>query len=160
MRSYQCYFYRLNLEEAGRGNYLCRLTFRMFRREDDGVNQESFPREKQMETNDRYYLTGLPSAAPNSQCIELEQIKSERSLKAMEVPKKKKEEPPSVAYYKLYSFADSYDVLLIFLGTMGACMHGVAIPVFFVFFGKLIDAFGKYSNDTETMSKEVSKVCT
>jgi hypothetical protein len=130
----------------------------MFRREEDGVHQESFSKGKQMETSDRYYLTGLPSATPNSQCVELEQIKSPRSMKNTEVPKKKKEEPPSVAYYKLYSFADSYDVLLIFLGTAGACMHGVAIPVFFVFFGKLIDAFGKYSNDPETMSKEVSKV--
>ena len=122
--------------------------------------QETFPMEKQTENNDWCYLTSLPSVGPNSRCIELEQIKSPRSTKNMEVPKKEKEDPPSVSYYKLYSFADSYDILLIFLGTVGACVHGVAIPVFFVFFGKLIDAFGKYSNDPETMSKEVSKVRT
>lgn len=119
--------------------------------------QERFPKQKQLENNEGRFLTGFPSAGPNSQCVELEQMKPPRPTKNLEVAKKK-EEPPSVAYYKLYSFADTYDVLLIFLGTAGACMHGVAIPVFFIFFGKLIDAFGTYYNDPETMSKEVSKV--
>jgi hypothetical protein len=66
--------------------------------------------------------------------------------------------PPSVPYYKLFSFADGYDFLLMFLGATGACVHGVAIPIFFVFFGKLINAFGQYYADPEKMSAEVAKV--
>jgi hypothetical protein len=66
--------------------------------------------------------------------------------------------PPSVPYYKLFSFADGYDFLLMFLGATGACVHGVAIPIFFVFFGKLINAFGQYFADPEKMSAEVAKV--
>ncbi|CAM6016899.1 unnamed protein product [Sphagnum balticum] len=65
--------------------------------------------------------------------------------------------PPSVPYYKLFSFADGYDFLLMFLGATGACVHGVAIPIFFVFFGKLINAFGQYYADPEKMSAEVAK---
>lgn len=117
--------------------------------------QDRFSTQKHPENNEGRNLTDFPSAGVNS--FELEQMKPPRITKNVEVPKKK-EEPPSVAYYKLYSFADTYDVLLIFLGTAGACMHGVAIPVFFIFFGKLIDAFGTYYNDPETMSIEVSKV--
>jgi ATP-binding cassette subfamily B (MDR/TAP) protein 1 len=45
-----------------------------------------------------------------------------------------------------------------FLGATGACVHGVAIPIFFVFFGKLINAFGQYHADPEKMSAEVAKV--
>jgi hypothetical protein len=65
--------------------------------------------------------------------------------------------PPSVPYYKLFSFADGHDFLLMFLGATGACVHGVAIPIFFVFFGKLINAFGQYYADPEKMSAEVAK---
>lgn len=103
------------------------------------------------------YLTVFPSPNPNLQCVELEQMKPVKQIKEVE-GKVKTEEAPSVAFYKLFSFADSYDVLLIFLGTLGACVHGIAIPIFFIFFGKLIDAFGKYDNDPEKMSAEVSKV--
>ncbi|KAG6555321.1 hypothetical protein Mapa_003364 [Marchantia paleacea] len=70
---------------------------------------------------------------------------------------KKKEKKPSVSYYKLYSFSDPFDWLLILLGTAGACAHGAAIPVFFIFFGKLIDAFGVNYNRPDLMAEEVRK---
>lgn len=64
---------------------------------------------------------------------------------------------PSVPYYKLFSFADGLDYVLMFFGTVGACVHGAAIPVFFIFFGKLIDAFGSHAGDPNAMAKEVAK---
>lgn len=70
----------------------------------------------------------------------------------------KKEKKPSVSYYKLYSFSDPFDWLLILLGTVGACAHGAAIPVFFIFFGKLIDAFGVNYNRPDLMAEQVRKV--
>jgi hypothetical protein len=131
------------------------------------------------------FLTGDPFNSPNTYCVELQDMKDhhnggssssreeeEEQQQQGKGPKKKKEKesskaaaapsppppPPSVPYYKLFSFADGYDFLLMFLGATGACVHGVAIPIFFVFFGKLINAFGQYYADPEKMSAEVAKV--
>jgi hypothetical protein len=132
------------------------------------------------------FLTGDPFNSTNTHCVELQDMKdhhnggssSSREEEEEEAEegkgkrrKKKKEKesskaaaaaaaapPPSVPYYKLFSFADGYDFLLMFLGATGACVHGVAIPIFFVFFGKLINAFGQYFADPEKMSAEVAKV--
>jgi hypothetical protein len=131
------------------------------------------------------FLTGDPFNSPNTHCVELQDMKDhhnggssssreeeEEQQQQGKGPKKKNEKesskaaaapsppppPPSVPYYKLFSFADGYDFLLMFLGATGACVHGVAIPIFFVFFGKLINAFGQYYADPEKMSAEVAKV--
>ncbi|EFJ32986.1 ATP-binding cassette transporter [Selaginella moellendorffii] len=69
-----------------------------------------------------------------------------------------KEQPhATVSYLQLFSFADYLDYVLIFLGTVGASVHGAAIPGFFVFFGKMIDEFGKDYNNPHKMGHEVSK---
>uniref|UniRef100_M1BH79 p-glycoprotein n=1 Tax=Solanum tuberosum TaxID=4113 RepID=M1BH79_SOLTU len=47
-----------------------------------------------------------------------------------------------VSLLKLFSFADSYDYLLMILGSIGACLHGASVPVFFIFFGKMINIAG------------------
>lgn len=81
------------------------------------------------------------------------------SVKKSDDGEEKSLEPrPSVPLYKLFSFADSLDYVLMFLGTLGACVHGAAIPVFFIFFGKLIDAFGAHATDPHAMAREVAKV--
>lgn len=63
----------------------------------------------------------------------------------------------SVAFYKLFSFADPLDYVLMVFGTVGACVHGAAIPVFFIFFGKLINAFGSNVTDPDKMASEVAQ---
>ncbi|XP_051114570.1 ABC transporter B family member 2-like [Andrographis paniculata] len=47
-----------------------------------------------------------------------------------------------VSLGKLFSFADGYDYLLMFVGSIGACVHGASVPVFFIFFGKMINVIG------------------
>ncbi|RDX99583.1 ABC transporter B family member 2, partial [Mucuna pruriens] len=47
-----------------------------------------------------------------------------------------------VPLLKLFSFADFYDCVLMALGSVGACIHGASVPVFFIFFGKLINVIG------------------
>ena len=64
---------------------------------------------------------------------------------------------PSVPLYQLFSFADGVDYVLMILGTIGACVHGASIPVFFIFFGKLINAFGSHASEPHVMAKEVAK---
>ncbi|KAJ0824452.1 putative ABC-type xenobiotic transporter [Helianthus annuus] len=52
------------------------------------------------------------------------------------------DKPKKVPMLKLFTFADSYDYFLMFLGSLGACVHGASVPVFFIFFGKLINIIG------------------
>ncbi|KAI4328050.1 hypothetical protein L6164_020444 [Bauhinia variegata] len=47
-----------------------------------------------------------------------------------------------VPLLKLFSFADFYDYVLMAIGSIGACIHGASVPVFFIFFGKLINIIG------------------
>ena len=59
----------------------------------------------------------------------------------------KKSDPTSnkkqkVAFYKLFSFADRWDYLLMTIGLVGACAHGASIPIWFIFFGKIINCLG------------------
>ncbi|KAL6348611.1 hypothetical protein AAG906_016131 [Vitis piasezkii] len=50
--------------------------------------------------------------------------------------------PRRVPLLKLFAFADLYDCFLMAVGSVGACIHGASVPVFFIFFGKLIDIIG------------------
>ncbi|KAF7138356.1 hypothetical protein RHSIM_Rhsim07G0129600 [Rhododendron simsii] len=50
--------------------------------------------------------------------------------------------PKKVPFRKLFAFADTYDWFLMSVGSVGACIHGASVPVFFVFFGKIINVMG------------------
>ncbi|KAG6525619.1 hypothetical protein ZIOFF_015581 [Zingiber officinale] len=63
----------------------------------------------------------------------------------------------TVPFYKLFSFADSTDVILMTLGTLGAVGNGLALPLMTVLFGNLIQSFGGESNPHDVLH-EVSKV--
>lgn len=64
----------------------------------------------------------------------------------------------SVSIFKLFAFADTFDWLLIFIGTVGAAAHGCALPVFFLFFGKLLNGFGANVDDPDKTANVVGKV--
>ncbi|KAF9605325.1 hypothetical protein IFM89_015980 [Coptis chinensis] len=61
-------------------------------------------------------------------------------------PEKKDEDEAKkslkVPILKLFAFADTLDYLLMGVGSLGACIHGASVPVFFIFFGKLINIIG------------------
>ncbi|KAJ8438967.1 hypothetical protein Cgig2_018878 [Carnegiea gigantea] len=93
--------------------------------------------------------------------IELQETGSsfeEGNYKKMEGEKKEeKKKTNKVGFSKLFSFADSYDYLLMIVGSIGAIVHGASVPVFFIFFGKLINLVGlAYLFPRET-SRQVSK---
>uniref|UniRef100_A0A1D1ZDP4 ABC transporter B family member 19 n=1 Tax=Anthurium amnicola TaxID=1678845 RepID=A0A1D1ZDP4_9ARAE len=73
---------------------------------------------------------------------------------AAEAEKKKEQ---SLPFYKLFSFADRLDWLLMAAGSLGAVIHGSSMPVFFLLFGDLVNGFGKNQNDLRKMTEEVSK---
>lgn len=70
---------------------------------------------------------------------------------------KKEESTKVVPYYKLFSFADSMDILLIALGTIAAVGNGITVPLMPVLLGNIINAFGESTN-TKQVVDEVSKV--
>ena len=63
----------------------------------------------------------------------------------------------AVPFYKLFSFADSIDYLLMLVGTVSAVGNGISIPLMTVLFGTLIDSFGQSGNTKDVLPK-VSKV--
>lgn len=73
-------------------------------------------------------------------------------------PDAEKKKEQSLPFYQLFSFADKYDYLLMTAGTIGAVIHGSAMPVFFLLFGDLVNGFGKNQSDLRKMTDEVSKV--
>ena len=63
----------------------------------------------------------------------------------------------TVPFYKLFSFADSTDVLLMIVGTVAAAANGVATPLMTILFGQLMDSFGQTPDPHEIVDK-ISKV--
>ncbi|MCI08724.1 ABC transporter B family member, partial [Trifolium medium] len=73
-----------------------------------------------------------------------------------EKSKAKDEKTDTVPLYKLFSFSDPLDRLLMFVGTLGAIGNGISIPLMLLIFGTLINAFGDYK-DSDVVD-EVSKM--
>ncbi|KAK4855466.1 hypothetical protein QYF36_007689 [Acer negundo] len=76
-----------------------------------------------------------------------------------DLDKIKKEEGSSktVPFYKLFSFADSTDILLMVVGTIAAIGNGICMPLMALLFGSFVNSFGDNAN-TKQMVDEVSKV--
>ncbi|GMP95459.1 hypothetical protein CsSME_00044503 [Camellia sinensis var. sinensis] len=64
---------------------------------------------------------------------------AENNVKTREGEGKK---PKKVPLMRLFAFADAFDYFLMIVGSIGACIHGASVPVFFIFFGKLINVVG------------------
>ncbi|KAG5130022.1 hypothetical protein JHK84_036419 [Glycine max] len=71
--------------------------------------------------------------------------------------KVKDESAKTVPLYKLFSFADPLDHLLMFVGAVGAIGNGISMPLMTLIFGNMINAFGATENSNEVVD-EVSKL--
>ncbi|XP_027350636.1 ABC transporter B family member 11-like isoform X2 [Abrus precatorius] len=70
---------------------------------------------------------------------------------------KQKEKAETVPYHRLFSFADSTDIILMVVGTIGAIGNGLGMPLMTLLFGQMIDSFGNNQFSPDIV-KEVSKV--
>ena len=61
-----------------------------------------------------------------------------------------------VSYFKLYSLAEPLDYFLIALGTIGAVVNGITMPLFTLVFGKLINTYG--DPDTSSLEKTINDI--
>ncbi|CAL2226471.1 unnamed protein product [Prunus armeniaca] len=71
--------------------------------------------------------------------------------------KSKEDGTKTVPYYKLFSFADSLDYLLMSVGTISAIGNGVCMPLMTIIFGNVVNSFGGTENNKEVVDA-VSKV--
>ncbi|CAH9127873.1 unnamed protein product [Cuscuta epithymum] len=69
----------------------------------------------------------------------------------------KGEKPRTVAFSQLFRFADGLDYVLMGIGSVGAFVHGLSLPLFLRFFADLVNSFGSYANDVDKMTQEVLK---
>jgi ATP-binding cassette subfamily B (MDR/TAP) protein 1 len=92
------------------------------------------------------------------------------SGKNRNLKKKKKEEeeqsttappkarPQVVAFYKLFSFADPLDYLLMTVGTIGSVANGLTLPIMTLVLGAITNAFGDNQHDSQALIQQVSNV--
>lgn len=94
----------------------------------------------------------------------MEEVELASNRPAGQNPAPKMEEPStsnkkkSVSFLGLFAAADRIDYVLMFFGSVGACIHGAALPLFFVLFGRMIDSLGHLSKNPHKLSSLVSQV--
>ncbi|PKU86244.1 ABC transporter B family member 11 [Dendrobium catenatum] len=72
--------------------------------------------------------------------------------------KKEDQETKVVPIYKLFSFADSTDIILMTLGVAGALANGATMPLLTVIIASLINTFGE-KPDIDQLVHRISEVC-
>ncbi|XP_068333364.1 ABC transporter B family member 11-like [Pyrus communis] len=76
---------------------------------------------------------------------------------AQDMSKSKEDGTKTVPYYKLFSFADSLDYMLMSVGVISAIGNGLCLPLMSVIIGDMINSFGGTGN-TKDVVGAVSKV--
>ncbi|CAJ1940686.1 unnamed protein product [Sphenostylis stenocarpa] len=71
--------------------------------------------------------------------------------------KVKHESNKTVPFYKLFSFADAWDCLLMLVGAISALANGIAMPLMTLLIGDAIDAFGGNADNKHAVVHEVSR---
>ncbi|XP_061356634.1 ABC transporter B family member 19-like [Gastrolobium bilobum] len=64
----------------------------------------------------------------------------------------------ALPFFKLLSYADLVDWILMGLGTIGSIVHGMALPVGYLLLGKALNAFGNNITDPDAMVRALKKV--
>lgn len=72
--------------------------------------------------------------------------------------KMKGESNKTVPFYKLFSFADSWDCLLMVVGAISAVGNGISMPLMTILIGDAIDAFGGNVDNKQAVVHQVYKV--
>ena len=71
--------------------------------------------------------------------------------------KSKDQNTKTVPFLKLFSFADSKDVILMIVGTIGGVANGLGLPFMTILFGEMTNVLGSNQNGQDVV-RVVSKV--
>ncbi|XP_022568116.2 LOW QUALITY PROTEIN: ABC transporter B family member 21 [Brassica napus] len=99
---------------------------------------------------------GLKVDSPNRTEAETSNSKTPKK-EAKTESVRKDEKTKTVPFHKLFAFADSFDIILMILGTIGAVGNGLGFPIMTILFGDVIDVFGQNQNSTD-VSDKIAKV--
>ncbi|XP_029124115.1 ABC transporter B family member 11 isoform X2 [Elaeis guineensis] len=117
----------------------------------DGGEKENIELEDGIRTNDIGSSSNSVVKVPSGKPAEMpDQQESEKSGK-------QDDGKYTVPLYKLFTFADSTDISLMILGTVGGVANGLALPLMTILFGDLIQSFGGASGIHDVVHR-VSKV--
>ena len=105
--------------------------------------------------NDDPSMYEANTSRSQEQETETEKEKKDSTLK--ESTEDEKEKAKTVPFLKLFSFADSADILLMIMGTIGAIGNGLGRPLMSLLMGEMVDAFGS-NQGNKSMAEIVSKV--
>jgi ATP-binding cassette subfamily B (MDR/TAP) protein 1 len=83
---------------------------------------------------------------------------AQTSTNALNETDRTKAKQETVPFHKLFTFADSTDILLMVVGTIGAIGNGLGLPLMTLLFGEMIDSFGSNQSNTDDVVQQVSKV--
>eukprot|EP00250_Pteridium_aquilinum_P022329 c25352_g1_i4 orf=3-1601(-) len=64
----------------------------------------------------------------------------------------------TVPFHKLFSYADAWDYILMIVGALAAGAHGASLPVFFIYFSKLLQTIGG-ANQYSSFVHDVTQDC-
>ncbi|RZC49503.1 hypothetical protein C5167_017924 [Papaver somniferum] len=71
----------------------------------------------------------------------------------------KKKGSEVLPYYKLFSFADRYDILMMFIGTVSSIVSGLVLPLLVPMLGQVVDSIGRFENsDLVNKVRTTSKI--
>ncbi|KAL5863141.1 hypothetical protein ACOSQ3_000655 [Xanthoceras sorbifolium] len=101
--------------------------------------------------------TNLNEATTSKSQEETEKGSSISGDKPESEQSKENEKTNTVPFHKLFIFADSIDIALMIIGTIGALGNGVSMPLMAIIFGDLLDSFGQ-NQDNSNIVEVVSKV--
>jgi len=119
----------------------------------------------QVENQEKFFLdadmTSTEMIATSDQTpVEGSKTTQEKMVGMMQDSKENKvknETNKTVPFYKLFSFADSQDCLLMLVGAISAVANGICTPLLTIFVGDAIDALGGHADNKQVLH-EVSKV--
>ncbi|KAH0462228.1 hypothetical protein IEQ34_009803 [Dendrobium chrysotoxum] len=102
-------------------------------------------------------LDTIQATSCSKSVLEEKSIKGYNITDEEDAEKKCRKKKNSVPLYKLFSFADTTDILLMTMGSVGALANGAALPIMTILYGKIIQSFAgaEKAND---VNPAVSKV--
>ncbi|KAI4369477.1 hypothetical protein MLD38_017915 [Melastoma candidum] len=109
---------------------------------------------------DEETTTGLGASSNNYALEVVREVPTEKTSGQEDgkARKDKQERTNTVPFYKLFSFADPLDCLLMIIGTISAAANGVCVPLLTFFFGDVVNGFGQNAANKRILHV-VSAVC-